>query len=65
MIMLTLLAADGQPIAFILILLMLAVMTWSLGYALWKRRRQRLLHKAQRNRSRNRHRRRRHCCSCC
>ena len=65
MIMLTLLAADGQPIAFILILLMLAVMTWGLGYALWKRRRQRLLRKAQRNRSRNRRRRRRHCCSCC
>ena len=65
MIMLTLLAADGQPIAFILILLMLAVMTWGLGYALWKRRRQRLLRKAQRNRSHNRHRRRPHCCSCC
>lgn len=65
MIMLTLLAADGQPIAFILILLMLTVMTWGLGYALWKRRRQRLLRKAQRNRSRNRRRRRRHCCSCC
>lgn len=62
MIMLTLLAADGQPIAFILILLMFAIMAWGLGYALWKRRRQRLLRKAQRNSSRNRRRRRRHCC---
>lgn len=56
MILLTLLAADGNPFAILFILGAITLMIWSVAYSVWQRRRQALQRRKNRNRRKRRNR---------